>query len=136
MYSINDTPLSFIKIIQPFVSKTTGYDDQHITYGITDHSSGYSHFNTLRTCNFIFANHLIEYDKVCIVESDMVICNDIDDIFNLKCPSILCYKCHKHNRDNHTRKVYFKVSKHSLLLNECTMDYNGGILLFKPEKKY
>ena len=49
-------------------------------------------FNLLRVCDFIFAYKLIEYEKICIVESDLVIMNNIDSIFNLNSPSIRFYR--------------------------------------------
>ena len=72
MYSETDTPESFIKQIKPFVYKTVGFDDSGITYNVS-FPSKYTSFNTLRTCDFIFAYKLVDYEKICIIESDLVI---------------------------------------------------------------
>ena len=90
LYSINDTPIKFVNIMKKYCNYTIPYDDNNITYNVP-FSSFYSHFNTLRTCNFIFAYQLTQYKKLCLLESDMIITGNIDDIFNLKTPSILVY---------------------------------------------
>jgi alpha-N-acetylglucosamine transferase len=77
------------------------------------YKSHYSHFNTLLTCNFINAYKLINYDKVCIIESDMIITENISDIFNLPVPSTYFL-----NNNSHDPTIDSPI--------------NGGILLFKP----
>ena len=55
LYSKSDTPEEFVNIIKPYCNKTIEYDDNGITTEVENFSSYYTHFNTLRTCNFIFA---------------------------------------------------------------------------------
>lgn len=130
MYSKNDTPDSFVNAIKKINVKTISYDDNNITYNIKNFKSTYISFNTLRTCNFIFAYTLTKYDKICIVESDMVIMENIDDIFELKMPSILYY-----NKDikKHNSNYLIDISKDTIIerCNEHSF-FNGGVLLFKP----
>ena len=129
LYSINDTPLEFVKIIQSLNVFVKEYDDTNITYNVTNFNSLYKHFNTLRTCNYIFALKLTNYKKICIVESDMVIMNNIDDIFDLNLPAILYYYHHddltKNTIINKTNQELFDFS-----IKKGTV--NGGVLLFKP----
>jgi alpha-N-acetylglucosamine transferase len=134
LYSINDTPYTFINIIKTNYSfvKIISYNDNNITYNITNFNSYYKHFNTLRTCNFIFAYTLIEYDKICIIESDMVIMSNIDEIFQLKTPSILYY-----NSDSKIDKIYRIKVKSDNIIKTCSTGskVNGGVILFKPSIK-
>ena len=65
LYSINDTPKEFVDTVKKINIKTIGYDDKNITYNI-QYNSVYEHFNTLRTCNFMFSYLLLEYKKICI----------------------------------------------------------------------
>jgi alpha-N-acetylglucosamine transferase len=133
LYSINDTPNNFLKIIKKICTQIVPYDDNLITYNITDFKSHYAHFNTLRTCNFMFANLLTNYKKVCIVESDMIIVRNIDKIFELQCPSVLYYPNESYNLyENNLVKIDKKI-----LLNTCSnkSNINGGIFLFEPSKE-
>ena len=91
LYSITDTPKIFVDTMSKYCNRVIPYDDNNITYNI-DFSSFYSHFNLLRGCNFIFAYKLIEYRKICIIESDMMIMKNIDDIFELKEPAVLLFQ--------------------------------------------
>jgi alpha-N-acetylglucosamine transferase len=129
LYSINDTPPSFINIMKKYSTKTIPFDDKGITYDIKNFKSLYQHFNTLRTCNFLFAYQLTEYKKICIIESDMIILQNIDDIFELKTPSVLTYYDHSKVLDNY--KISINSSKN---LNECSKksNINGGVMLIKP----
>ena len=121
LYSINDTPTKFINIMKRFCDNVIPYDDNNITYNV-EYSSFYSHFNILRTCNFIFAYKLLKYNKICLIESDMIITGNIDDIFNLKTPSMLIYN------DNILENCKFDNKK-----NDFTkFNTNGGIMLIKP----
>ena len=130
MYSINDTPQKFIDIIKKYCTKTIPYDDNNITFNIDNFKSIYKHFNTLRTCNFMFAFTLEEYEKICIIESDMIIKYNIDNIFKLKEPSILYYNKNASKIDKQYKITYNKKK----LLKICheSVPINGGILLFKP----
>jgi alpha-N-acetylglucosamine transferase len=123
LYSINDTPDKFIKIINKLDIKMIPYDDNNITFNVK-FNSVYEHFNILRTCNFIFAYKLLEYKKVCIIESDMIILGNIDSIFNLKTPSMLVYS------DNILEN--YKVINN----NFYKFNGNGGVLLIKPSLVY
>jgi len=136
LYSINDTPVEFINIINQYNIKTIGYDDNNITFNINEYKSIYQHFNTLRTCNYLFALKLINYDKICIVESDMVIMKNIDDIFELDCPAILYYHGDR-NKINTNHKLEIKETKDEFLNLTINKSYvNGGVLLFKPSIYY
>jgi hypothetical protein len=129
LYSINDTPKYFVDIMNKYCTKTISFDDKGITYDIPNFKSIYQHFNTLRTCNFIFAYKLIEYNKICIIESDMIILKNIDDIFDLKTPSVLTYYNIPKILDNY--KININIDKD---LKECSKhsNINGGVILIKP----
>jgi alpha-N-acetylglucosamine transferase len=137
LYSINDTPSEFVKIIESFDVIVQGYDDSNITYNIQDSQfiSTYQHFNTLRTCNYMFALNLTKYKKVCIIESDMVIMKNIDPIFSLKAPAILYYldekNITKNKKINRTCEDLFEYSATKGIGGIV----NGGLMLFKPSKK-
>lgn len=128
MYSVNDTPDKFIKIIKKYCT-IIPYNDDNITYNITDFKSSYTNFNTLRTCNFLFVYQLIKYEKICIIESDMIILKNIDNIFNLNTPSILTY----YNNNKILENNIIKINQINIL-NECdkVSKCNGGIMLIKP----
>jgi hypothetical protein len=121
LYSINDTPIKFVNIMKKYCNYTIPYDDNNITYNVP-FLSFYSHFNTLRTCNFIFAYQLTQYKKLCLLESDMIITGNIDDIFNLKTPSILVY--------NYNMLENYKID--SKKVDFTKLNTNGGIMLIKP----
>ena len=99
MYSINDTPEHFLTIINNLKKhfniinlKLIPYDDLNSTFGNNiNYKSSYEHFNLLRTANFLFALQLIQYKRVCLIESDMIFLKNLDDIFKLKQPSVLFY---------------------------------------------
>jgi len=133
LYSVNDTPPEFVNIIESFDVKTEKYNDLNITYNIKNFNSIYEHFNTLRTCNYLFALKLINYKKICIIESDMVIMNNIDNIFNLNCPTILYYPDKDRIKENN------KINKNNEELLVSSVNggvVNGGVLLFKPSLYY
>jgi lipopolysaccharide biosynthesis glycosyltransferase len=114
---------------RPFVTDVVPYDDRGITYDV-NFESGYSNFNTLRTCNFIFAYTLETYEKVCIIESDMVIMGSIDSVFNLNAPAVLTYyigeKQLKSNDaiKNDPKDVIAKCKEMGRT--------NGGVMLIEP----
>jgi hypothetical protein len=139
LYSKNDTPKEYIKVIKKLnICKLKSYNDDNITYNIKDFKSNYEHFNTLRTCNFIFAYKLIEYEKICIIESDMIIMENIDDIFLNNCPAVYFYN----NDINKINENYKSDYNKKNILQDCKnkSPINGGIMLFKPSnnkyKKY
>jgi hypothetical protein len=121
LYSINDTPEIFVEIIKHYCNHVIPYDDKYITYDI-NYSSFYKHFNLLRVCNFIFAYKLIQYMKICVIETDMIIMDNIDDIFNLNMPCILIHK--PNILENY--KIDKKIENYEKYY------VNGGIMLFKP----
>lgn len=131
LYSINDTPESFIQIISKFC-KVISYDDNNITFNIKNFKSSYTIFNTLRTCNFLFAYKLIEYKKICIIESDMLILKNIDSIFELNIPAALSYHDESLIMNNYQVDIDKEVT-----LNNCNKisKINGGIMIFKPSLK-
>ena len=134
LYSINDTPKEYINIINSLKLniKTIPYDDNNVTYNVKFNSS-YVEFNLLRTCNYIYAYQLIEYEKVCIVESDMIITSNIDNIFELNTPSIVYYRL-SNNDINKNIKININNKDMEYILKECYKESftNGGVILFKP----
>ena len=132
LYSVSDTPPAFVDAVRPLVTEVVPYDDRGITYEVA-FKSEYTSFNTLRTCNFIFAYTLDKYDKVCIIESDMVIMKNLDPIFNLKTPAVLTYyigdrnlKFHDRVRNN-TREVLDKCRDMGRV--------NGGVIVINPSPR-
>lgn len=130
LYSINDTPIEFVNIINEFDVITIGYDDKEILEYINSFKSIYSQFNTLRTCNYIYAFKLTNYEKICIIESDMVIMKNLDSIFDLNCPAILYYLSGSENINKN------KLLKFDFNLSNNRSYVNGGVLLFKPSIYY
>jgi lipopolysaccharide biosynthesis glycosyltransferase len=132
LYSVNDTPASFVEAVRPFVTEVVPYDDSQITYDV-DFASGYSNFNTLRTCNFMFAYKLEKYDKVCIIESDMVIMKNLDSIFKLKAPAVLTYYIGDKNLSYHDRID----NRPSDVLQKCKESgrLNGGVMIIRPSMR-
>jgi len=128
LYSTTDTPEAFIHQIEPFVYKTMGFDDTGITFNV-NFPSKYTSFNTLRTCDFIFAYNLVEYEKICIVESDLVIMGNIDNIFNLNTPSIVCYKCGEYNLN---KNMNYSVNPSEVIEHCDESGINGGVILINP----
>jgi len=131
MYSSTDTPQIYVDIIHSLDIITIPYNDNKITYNV-EFNSHYTHFNLLRICNFIFALTLIQYEKICIVESDMIITQNIDEIFDFKCPAILYYPLDKFG-DKINQNVMVEISQR-YILEKCPDESfsNGGIMLFEP----
>lgn len=138
-YSEVDTPLAFLNTIKNMKLgiKFYKYNDNGITINIKKKfKSVYTNFNTLRTCNFMYAYLLTQYKKVCLLESDMYVLKNIDDIFNLKTPSV----------HNSTYVKYLFTKEHNYtsnyeIINDPDVDYkttkspiNGGVMLLKPSK--
>jgi hypothetical protein len=121
LYSVNDTPASFVTIMEKYCTYIVPYDDNNITYNIKFNSI-YSHFNILRTCNFIFAYKLVQYQKICILESDMIIMQNMDDIFDLRTPSMLVY------RDN----ILDNYRLYGKNIDFASLNTNGGVMVIKP----
>lgn len=132
LYSVNDTPPAFVEAVRPLVTEVVSYDDRGITYDVS-FKSGYTNFNTLRTCNFIFAYTLDKYDKVCIIESDMVIMRNIDTVFGLRAPAALTYLVGDRNLKyndrvrNNPREVLDKCQDMGR--------FNGGVMLIYPSRR-
>ena len=129
LYSVNDTPSAFIDAVRPLVTHVIPYDDRGITFDVT-FASSYANFNTLRTCNFIFAYTLEQYETLCIIESDMVIMKSVDDIFDLNAPAALTYYIGD-ARLNHNDQVSNSPSKVLIKCKEMGR-LNGGVMLIKP----
>jgi len=129
LYSVNDTPSAFVDAIRPLVTHAIPYDDRGITFDVT-FASSYANFNTLRTCNFIFAYTLEQYETVCIIESDMVIMKSVDDIFELNAPAALTYYIGD-ARLNYNDQVSNSPSKVLIKCKEMGR-LNGGVMLIKP----
>ena len=131
MYSIRDTPASFVTEINAYVTQCIGYDDNEITYNV-NFKSHYASFNTLRTCNFIFAYNLEQYEKVCIIESDMVIMQNIDSIFDLNAPSIVYYAGGDSNLNTNQK---YSIRRENVFIDcKTTSHVNGGVLLIQPSR--
>ena len=134
LYSIHDTPKIYIEIIKSLKLNILfqKYDDNNVTINVKKFKSKYKHFNTLRTCNFIFSYLLTKYDKLCILESDMFLLKSIDDIFSLQCPSVF----HTMNKDNiQLNNINYKLNFDlDNMINNCVQGspINGGLLLIKP----
>jgi hypothetical protein len=132
MYSISDTPNSFVEIVKQYCQVKSINDDQ-ITYNI-EYESHYTHFNLLRTCNFIFAYELeFEYKKICIIESDMMIFKNLDSIFELKTPSVLTY--YSNNKILTNYEINLEDPKFNWNYECSKSGINGGIMLFEPSKE-
>lgn len=138
MYSIMDTPMVFIVSVQQLNKniKCVGIDDNDVTFFNADKKesqfkSGYDKFNTLRTCNFLFAYNLTQYDKICILESDLVLMGNIDDIFNENSPSIVYY----HKSTNTIQNTNYKVHISDDITTDCNekSNFNGGVMLITPD---
>jgi lipopolysaccharide biosynthesis glycosyltransferase len=129
LFSVNDTPPAFVDAVRPLVTEVIPYDDRGITYEVP-FKSEYKNFNTLRTCNFIFAYTLDKYDKVCIIESDMVIMKNLDPIFNLKTPAVLTYYIGDRNLKFHDRVRNDRRD----VLDKCRDmgRINGGVMVINP----
>ena len=132
LYSVNDTPPAFVEAIGPLVTATIPYDDRKITYDVS-FKSEYTNFNTLRTCNFIFAYTLEKYNKICIIESDMVIMKNLDPIFELKAPAVLTYYIGDRNLkyndpiNNNPREVIDRCKDMGRI--------NGGVMVIYPSMR-
>lgn len=134
LYSSQDTPPEFINIVRPFVDKVAPFNDRGLTYKV-DFISAYASFNTLRTCDFIYAYRLKEYKKVCIIESDLVIMGNIDSIFGLNTPAILNFGASSAQLNTNT----FYKSDANILFQTCSTKstMNGGVILIEPSmQKY
>ena len=129
LYSVNDTPAGFVDAVRPLVTEVVPYDDRGITYEVS-FKSGYGNFNTLRTCNFIFAYTLEKYNKVCIIESDMVIMKNIDAVFGLKAPAALTYLVGDRNVKYNDRVK--NVEREVLEKCHDMGRINGGVMLIHP----
>ena len=134
LYSIHDTPKKFVNTIKKLNVKTIGYDDTAVTYNIP-FESGYEHFNTLRTCNFMYALQLTQYHKICILESDMVILKNIDSIFNCKSPSVF-YSMNRNNMMKNNTNYELTIDQNKSLLNcKKGSPINGGVIVIEPSLK-
>ena len=142
MYSTVDTPEIFVDVMKKMNVVTVPFDDTYIVELSKSFSSTYEHFNTLRTCCFVFANMLTDYNKLCIVETDIIFRQGFDKVFNLKAPAMKFYPEGDnviHKRDEYSNiKIYLNWH---YVKNICsdTMGMsspgNGGVLLIKPNPK-
>lgn len=132
--SKNDTPKAFTKVIKKFGVRVIRYDDSIITNEIKNFQSVYEHFNSLKTCASMFAYLLTDYEKVCIVESDIILIKGIDTIFDLQSPAMLWLN-HDNSKDkNKNNEIFINTD---FLLQKCNKESysNGGVMLLKPDKK-
>jgi alpha-N-acetylglucosamine transferase len=86
MYSINDTADFIIKTMEKFVDKLYPIDDNGITFNV-DTKSVYKRYQVIRLCNYTFAYKLTEYEKICVLDSDLIIMKNIDELFELNAPA-------------------------------------------------
>ena len=133
LYSVNDTPPSFVEAVRPLVDEVIPYDDKGITFDV-NFESGYSSFNTLRTCNFIFAYTLEKYEKVCIIESDMVIMGNMDSVFKLNSPAVLTYYLGNKGQEKQLKTNVRVENKAEEVIAKCNEmgRTNGGVMLIEP----
>ena len=135
MYSSVDTPKEYVRAVRMLGGiHTRPFNDRGVTYEIS-YPSAYPSFNTLRTCDFIFAYKLTQYTKICIIESDMVILQNIDDIFTMNSPAIVVYDRQRPMWANTNYKITGTgTGKNSL--NNCRegSGVNGGILIIEPSR--
>ena len=133
LYSVNDTPPSFVEAARSLVDEVIPYDDKGITFDV-NFESGYSSFNTLRTCNFIFAYTLEKYEKVCIIESDMVIMGNMDSVFKLNSPAVLTYYLGANGQDKQLKTNVRVENKAEEVIAKCNEmgRTNGGVMLIEP----
>ena len=136
LYSVNDTPPSFVEAVRPLVDEVIPYDDKGITFDV-NFESGYSSFNTLRTCNFIFAYTLEKYEKVCIIESDMVIMGNMDSVFNLNGPAVLTYYLGIKGQEKQLKTNVRVENKAEEVIAKCNEmgRTNGGVMLIEPSMR-
>jgi hypothetical protein len=74
---------------------------------------------------FMFAYLLMEYERVCVVESDLVVMKEMNSVFSLPTPSILKY--------DSEQKTLYNVSKKELREKYVSGSaVNGGVMLFEP----
>ena len=163
LYSINDTPTDFIDAIKKLQINIIFKSYQENTLinnnkNIKNNASYDDRFKVIRTCNFIFAYKLTSYNKICILESDMIIYNNIDDIFNLKSISV------RHTKDKYVnvnlnkniipalRTNKFDVqnfiesskSNNKIIVDKTKLPrycnfgsiLNGGVLVIQPNNKH
>ena len=134
MYSVSDTPDIFVTEVNKIVTKSIGYDDSSTTLNAVAQS--HIQFSTIRTCNFIHAYTLTEYDKICIVESDLIITKNIDSIFSLNTPSVSYFfnsgLTKVFNPKMLANNAVFKDPK--WILTYCKTDsiINNGVIVDKP----
>jgi hypothetical protein len=135
MYSVTDTPEIFVNEIGKIATHAIGYDDSSTTFNAVA-PSHYTQFSTIRTCNFIYAYTLTQYDKICILESDLIITKNIDNIFLLKTPSV-SYFFNDGIKKVFNPKMLLNNSVYkepTWILKNCS-EYsviNGGVLVDKP----
>jgi alpha-N-acetylglucosamine transferase len=128
LYSETDTPGEFVREIANLGAKPIGFNDDGITFNVREFQSAYTSFNTLRTCDFIFAYNLTQYDKICIVESDLVIMRSIDSVFDLKAPSIFSYS----GEERYYNQPTIIEAKPIEQCEKSTL--NGGVMLIEPSR--
>ena len=131
MYSVTDTPPCFVDVVNQYVTESIGYDDNEITFNIK-FKSHYTSFNTLRTCNFMFAYTLEKYDKICIIESDLVVMKNVDDIFKLNTPSVFYYDIE--GPDANKNGKYTIDNDNVLDICKDKSSLNGGVMVIKPSR--
>jgi alpha-N-acetylglucosamine transferase len=137
-----DTPDNFLDKIKQLNINIKFYKiyDNTVTVNIkSKFTSVYKHFNTLRTCNFMYSYLLTDYEKICVVESDMFIIKDIDDIFNLNVPSVhySFYNKKKFDKNHDYTSNNERSIDRNVVLKGCThgSSINGGIMVLNPSYK-
>jgi hypothetical protein len=127
MYSINDTADFIIKTMEKFVDKLYPIDDNGITFDV-DTKSVYKRYQVIRLCNYTFAYKLTEYEKICVLDSDLIIMKNIDELFELNAPAGLYLDA----KDINANELHIRSKKS--ILDKITK-VNGGVLIFEPDLK-
>ena len=133
MYSSNDTPVDFVNAISPFATKVIEFEDVIKSidqFNEMDKKYLSQRYTAFRTCNYVHGYALVDYEKVCIIESDLVLMNSIDGIFELNAPATLCY-------DTPISKINTNIlasndPENTLKTCNSKSTGNGGIFLIQP----
>ena len=134
MYSSIDTPEIFVKTIKNMGIKTKSFNDSILFKKSQAFTSFYKQFNLLRICCFIYANTLIQYDKICIVESDILLSKGFNNVFDLKVPSVYFHNDNINVATKNSKIILDKTEMLKVCNNSKKSPINGGVMLFKPDK--
>lgn len=123
-YSISDTPSDYITTIFPLVTQAIGYTDIITANNQFRTNKKYDNYDIFRRCNYIHAYQLIDYNKVCIIENNLLPMGSMDSIFKLNAPAIQCHTIAPTQVNHNVRP------SSAATIREDEMD--GGVLLLQP----